>query len=108
MTEFADQKECLEAIGAFLVENATEPWTEIQIVAEVFDDGLVSMQMHYRPEADPSQLVWYEIEDGATEVNFAQCFQELADLVQAPGQGRFRECRYHLKNGGEYAADYVY
>jgi hypothetical protein len=103
-----DQKSCLEAIGRYLVEYAPEPWTEIDVHAEVFDDGLTSVASFYRPKRDPALREPFLIEDAAVDFDFAECFQKLAQATSTPERGLFKECRYHLNSDGTYRADYVY
>jgi hypothetical protein len=106
--ESEDQKSCLEAIGRYLIESVPEPWTEIDACAELLSHGLINVATFYRPERDPKLYEPFMIEDGATDFQFAQCFQRLARLVSTPEKGLFKKCSYHLKSNGAYSADYVY
>ena len=103
-----DQKSCLEAIGRYLIDAAPEPWSEIDVHAQLLEHGLINLASFYRPKRDLRLHEPFMIEDAVTDFEFAQCFQTLARLVSTPEKGLFRECRYHLKSDGTYSADYVY
>jgi hypothetical protein len=106
--EFSDQRSCLEAIGQYLVDNAQEPYLDIDVKVELLDHGVVAIESFYRPERNPSAREAFDIEDAATEVDFGQCFVRLAELVSTPEKGLFKECKYRLKGDGSYTADYLY
>jgi hypothetical protein len=105
---FPDHQSCLEAIGQYVLDFAPEPFVDAEVNAKVFDDGLITLESFYRPERDPSIREVFEIEDAATDFEFAMCFQQLAKLVSTPEKGLFKECNYRLKGDGSYSADYVY
>lgn len=106
--QFPDQRSCLEAIGQYVVNHVRESYVDVDINIKLYDDGLITLESFYRPERNPSAREVFEIEDAATEFEFAQCFRKLAELVSTPEKGLFKECNYRLKSDGSYSVDYLY
>jgi len=104
---YGDQKECLEAMGRLLAENVPAAWVWIRSTGEI--DGPMSiLENSYQPTDADSEPVTFFIEDGERDMELADCYQQLARLLNTGGVGLFKKCHYSLNRDGKYRAEYEY
>ena len=102
---FADQIECLEAIGQYLAANVPEAWNDIETNVQIAE-RVPLISSTYRPTGRESRE-YFGIPVGLL-AEFSDCFVQLRELVGNRETGFFKSCRYVLDNGGRYHVDYDY
>lgn len=109
MTKYSDHLECSEAIAGFLVRNVPAPWRLIEVLVKVQHDiEMVTAELIFYPPEPGSKKKWFGIEDAAEDVEFGDCFVQLAKLVSSPERGLFKRCKFSLEPDGQYRAEYEY
>lgn len=98
---FSDQVACYEAIGIALQRAIPEPWSSIDVEAEL-DENSVDLLVMYDPAGRVGRG---NIPDVPM---LARYFFELSRLVSAAEKGFFKSCRYRLEQGGKYHAEFTY
>jgi hypothetical protein len=105
---YANHVDCTDAIARYLVRNVPGQWKRIEALIEVEHDiEMVTSELIYRREGK-SEPEWFTIEDGEEDMEFGDCFVQLARLLSTPGQGLFKKCRFAVNPDGRYRAEYEY
>lgn len=106
--EYADHVDCSEAIAQYLIGNVPAPWRIIEAsIAIEHDIEMVTSELKYWPRGEAAPK-WFGIDDAEEDVEFGNCFVQLARLLRTPEQGLFQRCRFSLEPNGHYRSEYEY
>lgn len=106
---YSDPIECSEAIARYLTRNVRAKWRLIEALVKIDHEvDMVTSELIYYPSTSGAKKEWFGIEDGEEDVEFGDCFLQLAKLVGTPERGLFKGCRFTLQPDGHYRTEYEY
>jgi hypothetical protein len=106
---YADHIECSEAIARYLTANVPAGWSRIEASVRIEHDiEMVTSELKYWPLASALGPEWFAIEDAEEDVEFGNCFIQLALLIRGSDNDLFKQCVFSLSPDGRFHAKYEY
>jgi hypothetical protein len=106
---YTNHVDCTDAIARHLARNVPGKWRRIEAQVKVNHEiEMVTRELVYYPPGSSSKKEHFRIEDGEEDVEFGDCFVQLAGLLSTPEKGLFEKCRFTLESDGKYRAEYEY